>query len=275
MSDINKGRTTETANRYAGGEWRGPILMQAFRLVDREQGASVRSAHIFVRVGGDVEHVRTALEDRVMESTRETDWHVVVPVKGGRTAKSRLRRQIDDEALVAAIIHDTLDVVARVVTPARLLVVTSDPDESAHARALGAMVVADPGHGLNEACLAGVRAVRARHSGDVVPVAVLLGDHPALTDHELSAVLDEGSGHTTFFVADADGEGTALVGSTVPGEPDLAFGPASAARHSSLGHVPLDIAVPGLRHDVDDEVALRHAAAHLTLGPRTLSALGR
>lgn len=266
---------TQTANRYAGGEWRGPILMQAFRLVDREQGASVRSAHILVRVGGDVEHGRTALEDRVMESTCETDWHVVVPVKGGHMAKSRLRRQIDDGTLVAAIIHDTLDVVARVVTPARLVIVTSDPVESLHARALGAVVVADPGHGLNEACLAGVRTVTRAQQGGPGRVAVLLGDHPALTDAELRLALNAGAAHATFFVSDADGQGTALVGSTGGREPELAFGPGSAALHASLGHVPLNLDVPGLRHDVDDEVGLRHAAAHLTLGPRTLTALGR
>lgn len=213
-----------------------------------------------------------------MELSPETDWHVVVPVKGGQASKSRLRRQIDDEALVSAIIHDTLDVVTRVVTPARLVVVTSDPDETAHALALGATVVADPGHGLNAACLAGVRAVLSEQPGQpggAGPVAVLLGDHPALTTDELTLTLAAGAPHATFFVADADGLGTALVGSTRPQEPDLAFGPGSAAKHAALGHVALDVDAPGLRHDVDDEASLRHAAAHLTLGQRTRRALDR
>ncbi|MFC7491741.1 MULTISPECIES: 2-phospho-L-lactate guanylyltransferase [unclassified Knoellia] len=207
-----------------------------------------------------------------MESPRETDWHVVVPVKGGLTAKSRLRRQVDDEALVTAIIHDTLDVVARVVTPARVVVVTADPGEAAHARSTGLVVVSDPGGGLNAACRAGFRSLRRRGIG---PVAILLGDHPALTDDELSTALAAGADLATFFVPDADGLGTALVGSTVAAELDLAFGPGSADRHASLGHVRLDLDLPGLRHDVDDEVSLRHAADHLTLGPRTLRALER
>lgn len=207
-----------------------------------------------------------------MESPRETDWHVVVPVKGGRAAKSRLRRQVDDEALVAAIIHDTLEVVSHVVSPARVVVVTADPDEAAYARGAGFTVVTDPGEGLDAACLSGVRAMRDMGTG---PMAILLGDHPALTVRELGLALDAGAGLGTFFVPDADGLGTALVGSTVADEPDLAFGPGSAAKHAALGHIRLDLDLPGLRHDVDDEAALRHAAAHLTLGPRTRRALGR
>lgn len=212
-----------------------------------------------------------------MKSSLEPDWFVVVPVKGGREAKSRLRRQVDDEALVSGIIHDTLDVAAKVVTPARLVVVTSDPDATAHARSLGALVVEDPGTGLNAACLAGVRTVAAVHEDPRASrrVVVLLGDHPALTEQELISALSAGGAHATFFVPDADGRGTALVGSTVAGELALAFGPDSAARHAALGHTRLDLDAPGLRHDVDDEASLRHAAAHLALGPRTRRALER
>ncbi|MEO6020441.1 MAG: 2-phospho-L-lactate guanylyltransferase [Knoellia sp.] len=210
-----------------------------------------------------------------MESPRETNWFVVVPVKGGRGAKSRLRQQFDDEGLVSAIVHDTLAVVARVVTAARIVVVTSDPDEAAHARDLGAEVVADPGQGLNAACLVGVRAVRSLRLGATAPVAVLLGDHPALDDAELRSALEVGSALETFFVPDAEGLGTALVGITRPHEPTLAFGSGSASRHADLGHVRLDLDLPGLRHDVDDVASLRHAATHLTLGPRTRRALER
>ena len=210
-----------------------------------------------------------------MESPRETNWHIVVPVKGGPGAKSRLRQHFDDEGLVTAIVHDTLDVVARVVTPARIVIVTSDPAEQAHARDLGAKVVADPGLGLNDACLVGVRVVRSLHRGAAAPVAVLLGDHPALHEDELRSALEAGSELETFFVPDAEGRGTALVGTTSLQEPLLAFGSGSASRHAELGHVRLDLDLPGLRHDVDDVASLRHAATHLSLGPRTLRALER
>lgn len=207
-----------------------------------------------------------------MQPSPETDWHVVVPVKGGPAAKSRLRRQIDDEALVSSIVHDTLDVVAQVVGSDRVLVVTGDVEESAHARAAGFTVVSDPGDGLNPACIAGVVSARERGAG---AVAILLGDHPALTEDELRTALDTGSHHASFFVPDVEGSGTALVGTTAAGLPDLAFGPDSAAQHAALGHDRLDLDLPGLRHDVDDQESLRHAAAHLTLGPRTRDALER
>jgi 2-phospho-L-lactate guanylyltransferase len=249
--------------------------MQASRRGTAFPADAGRSAHILVRAGGDVEQARAALEDRVMQPTHETTWHVVVPVKGGRTAKSRLREHLDDESLVAAIVHDTLAVVARVVSPARMVVVTSDPGEVAHAVALGAAVVADPGHGLNAACVAGVRAVRPVGAVEPVPVAVLLGDHPALCEDELRAALAAGSGLESFFVPDADGLGTALVGTTGRQEPELAFGRHSAARHTDLGHVRLDLDLPGLRHDVDDMTSLHHAAAQLTVGPLTRRALER
>ena len=207
-----------------------------------------------------------------MHSSDVTGWRVIVPVKGGLGAKSRLRRSLDDGVLVAAIVRDTLDVAARVVGPAQVLVVTSDPAEGAHARECGFTVVDDPGRGLDSACAAGVRAAR---SAGVAPVAILLGDHPALTDAELESALLAGSAHDSFFVPDAEGTGTALLGSRGDTSPAPAFGPGSAARPLALRHHRLDLDLPGLRHDVDDEASLRHAMSHLTLGPRTLAALGR
>lgn len=207
-----------------------------------------------------------------MVSPSATGWHLVVPVKGGLGAKSRLRRSLDDGALVAAIVHDTLEVAARVVGPSRVVVVTSDPDETAYAEQAGLVVVGDPGRGLDTACTTGVRAARAQGAG---PVAILLGDHPGLTDDELVTALATGLPHDTFFVPDAEGTGTALLGSSLTAVPAPAFGAGSAARHLALGHRRLDLDLPGLRHDVDDEVSLRHALTHLQVGPRTLAALGR
>lgn len=207
-----------------------------------------------------------------MEPAPDPRWHVVVPVKGGPAAKSRLRHSLDDGAVVAAVAHDTLDVAGQVVGPGRVVVVTSEPAETAYARSSGLPVVADPGTGLDDACAAGVAAALA---AGATRVAVLLGDHPALTAAELEAALRAGEAHASFFVADADGTGTALVGSTTGHAPALAFGPDSAARHRDLGHVPLEVDAPGLRHDVDDEESLRWALAHLALGPRTRAALER
>lgn len=207
-----------------------------------------------------------------MPHDSRTDWWVVVPVKGGRGGKSRLRRSRDDSDLVAAISHDTLDVVARLVGPERVLVVTSDPDEVAHAEERRYAVLPDPGTGLDSAAQVGVAAAVGRGARGV---AVLLGDHPALTADELSAALEAGGRHTSFFVPDADGEGTAMVGVAHAGELPTAFGAGSASRHEALGHVRLELALPGLRQDVDDEASLMAAARTGTLGPRTRAALGR
>lgn len=207
-----------------------------------------------------------------MEPPLGIGWHVVVPVKGGPAAKSRLRRSLDDGGLVAAIAHDTLHVAGQVVGSSRVLVVTADREETAYASAAGHVVVQDPGAGLNGACAVGIVA---SHAAGALRVAVLLGDHPALTPAELEDALRAGEVHDTFFVPDAAGTGTALVGATTGAVPELAFGPASATRHADLGHVRLEIDAPGLRHDVDDEESLRWAMAHLTLGPRTRAALAR
>lgn len=207
-----------------------------------------------------------------MQPLPEPGWHVVVPVKGGRAAKSRLRRSLDDGRLVAAVAHDTLDVTAQVVGTTHVVVVTAEPDETAYARAAGHVVVPDPGTGLNAACAAGVAVA---HASGALRVAVLLGDHPGLTRSELVTALQGGADHETFFVPDHEGTGTALVGATTGRAPELAFGPGSAARHAELGHARLELDAPGLRHDVDDEDSLRWATTHLTLGPRTRAALER
>ena len=207
-----------------------------------------------------------------MASSPDPGWYLVVPVKGGHGAKSRLRHSLDDAAVVTAVAHDTLEVAAAVVGTGRVVVVTGEAEETAYARAAGHEVVGDPGTGLDDACLAGVRTA---HRLGASRVAVLLGDHPALTPVELADTLRDGARHPSFFVADADGTGTALVGSTNGDAPALAFGPGRAARHRDLGHVPLQVEAPGLRHDVDDEDALRWTLTHLTLGPRTRAALER
>ena len=68
--------------------------------------------------------------------------------------------------------------------------------------------------------------------------------------------------------------GTALL--TLPaataGSVRTAFGAGSAAAHERLGHVRLDLDLPGLRVDVDDAASLA-AAVRLGLGPHSRAAL--
>ncbi len=200
-----------------------------------------------------------------------TDWVFVVPVKGSTDAKSRFGPG-DNSELALAMALDTVEVA---LTAGRVIVVTGDATPFA---ALGALGVPDPGRGLNAAIASG-----SDHAGLATSRAVLLADHPALTPTELAEVLAAAARHPLAFVADAEGEGTALT-AAAPGVPHVPlFGPASAASHRAAGYVelgarasagegPSRAAWPGLRRDVDTAEQL----AGLThLGPRTRAYLNR
>src|SRR5437773_870514 len=108
------------------------------------------------------------------------DWHLVVPVKGGATAKSRLHPPpgIARADLAMALAADCLAACCEGMPPGRVAVVTSDPRVARVAATLGATLVPDPGRGLNAAVAAGRDRVVA---GDPsAAVAVLLSDLPAL-----------------------------------------------------------------------------------------------
>jgi 2-phospho-L-lactate/phosphoenolpyruvate guanylyltransferase len=212
----------------------------------------------------------------VRDVSGQGPWSVVLPVKGGAAAKSRLEpAPVDRLSLARAI---ALDVVAAVVAcrrVARAVVVGDDPVVAAAVRALGGEVLTEsrPGAGLLAAVGDG-----ASHAGSG-PVAVLLADVPALRPEDLAAALDEAAaalatGPAEAFVPDARGEGTVLLAALVPGALRPRFGPASAAAHAAQGAVPVGLGLARLRRDVDDPADLA-AAAGLGLGPRTRDALAQ
>jgi 2-phospho-L-lactate guanylyltransferase len=188
------------------------------------------------------------------------DWTVVIPVKGTRTAKSRLGASTELALAIA------LDSVAAVVGTARVIVVTA-ATAPASFEALGARVVKDPGGGLNAAIRAGVAAAGGGGAG-CGPVAVLLGDVPALQTAELAAALALAEQHPLAFVPDADGSGTVLITALTAADHAPAFGAGSRAAHAAAGYLELDLpADAGLRRDVDTPEHL--AALASRLGPRT------
>jgi 2-phospho-L-lactate guanylyltransferase len=191
-----------------------------------------------------------------------TDWTVVIPVKGTADAKSRLGASA---SLAEAIALDTAAAVLAAMgsfgPDARVIVVTSAAAAPAFA-ALGASIVPDPGGGLNAAIARGIAA-----AGDG-PVAVLLGDVPALAPAELAAALSLADGHPLAMVADADGVGTVLTAALRGAAHAPAFGEGSRAAHLAAGYVELDIPLDsGLRRDVDTAEQLRALGSRL--GPRT------
>ena len=200
----------------------------------------------------------------------EQDWAVVVPVKGGPLAKSRLHLpRAARSALADAFARDTVAALAAGLPGGPVLVVTSDPDVARWVAAAGHVVVADPGAGLDSAVAAGVDAARA---AGATRVAVVLGDHPALRPKEVGAALAAAAAHPASVLPDADGDGTALLTLPAAGPARTAFGPGSAGAHERLGHRRLDLDLPGLRVDVDDAASLA-AATRLGLGPSSREAL--
>lgn len=196
---------------------------------------------------------------------------VVVPVKGGPLAKTRLGLELASRRELAdAFARDTVAAVRAGVPSSPVVVVTSDAEAAGWAREAGCVVVDDPGAGLDAAVAAGV--AQAARSGSTF-ACVLLGDHPALRPTEIAAVVGECRRRAPAFVPDAGGHGTAcLLLATGPEAPSTRFGTGSAAAHATLGYAVLEPDAPGLRTDVDDAPSLA-AALGLGVGRWTRSAL--
>jgi 2-phospho-L-lactate guanylyltransferase len=194
-------------------------------------------------------------------------WSVVVPAKRLAVAKTRLRpftalRGDAHDALVLALLADTVSAALGSELVAEVVVVTDDPAAASLVRGLGARTVADePDAGLNAALEHGASTAREP------AVAALSSDLPALRPEELTAALQAASAVPRAFVADAPGTGTTLLTAVgVPLRPS--FGPGSADAHRADGTTQLSGPWPGLVRDVDTETDLR-AALTLGAGPRT------
>ncbi len=195
-------------------------------------------------------------------------WHLVIPVKGGLRANTRLRAPagVSHAALSCALALDTALAAAATVTPTNVLLVTSDAPIADQVAAAGIRVLPDPGLGLNRAVRAGLDHLH--RAGVEGPTGVLLGDLPALRAADLGQALTACGAHERAFVPDLAGTGTVLLTGATPGALDPCFGQASAARHTRAGHQRLDLDLPGLRTDVDDERSLA-AVVGLGAGPHT------
>ncbi len=172
----------------------------------------------------------------------DAGWTVVLPVKGGLAAKSRLGAI---PGLAEAIAADTLDAVAACAVTARMLVVTTDRAAARVASLAGADVVAErlPGAGLLAAVGDGVAAAGAG------PVAVLLADLPALRPEDLATALRAAGAaladRPMAAVPDAEGGGARCSRrrpgrriSTRRSDPDRWRSTAAAAPSSSTWHCP-------------------------------------
>lgn len=185
-------------------------------------------------------------------------WRLIVPVKGHLSAKSRLHPPtgVGRADLAHAFALDTITAALGAVPPAHLVVVTSDEPTADFVRGQGSIVVEDQGDGLNAAIRLGIEYV-ARVLGPG-PTAVLLGDIPTLRSQDLVTALSACEPHRRSVVPDASGAGTVLLSALSPRDLQPRFGPDSARAHSR-DCVRLDLDLPALRTDVDDDQSLLDA----------------
>lgn len=203
------------------------------------------------------------------------DVGLIIAVKRLAAAKTRLAPVFSArtrEAVVLAMLVDTLTAAARVEALRCITVITPDAAAAAAAAELGADVLADPtpeGHcdPLNSAITAAERVV----AKSVPNIVVLQGDLPALQTQELTEAIAAARHHQRSFVADRLGTGTAALcafGTVL----DPRFGPDSSARHRRSGAVELTGAWPGLRCDIDTPEDLT-VARRLGVGAATTRAI--
>jgi len=197
-------------------------------------------------------------------------WRVVICARPLDVAKSRLRPlgEAARQGLALAMTGDVLDAVGGTPGVSEVVLVSDDPSLAHLARVGGAIVLRDPGLGLNRAFLHGMGAGR---SGDTW-TAMLMADLPCLTSHVLQRVLDAAARHRTAVVADRGGSGSTLL-TTTPG--CLArprFGAGSLHQHVATGAAQVAADEPRARCDVDTEADLGIALG-LGVGAHTAQAV--
>jgi 2-phospho-L-lactate guanylyltransferase len=195
-------------------------------------------------------------------------YALLVPVKTLSLAKSRLSAPEAHERveLMRAFARDVLVAAKSCAAVAQVYVVTDEAgfDDD------GVIRLPDEGDGdLNRALVHA--SLRARLAAPELGVAVVLADLPCLTAADLGTALGAGLS-PRWFVADAEGTGTALLAAGPGVDLDPHFGVGSAHRHEDSGAVPVRAAVPTVRRDVDTDTDLA-AARTLGVGPHTAALL--
>lgn len=177
----------------------------------------------------------------------DTESAVLVPVKAFDQAKRRLDAALGaaERALLARAMAEQVLWAAR---PLPVAVVCDDTDVAAWARDNGALVIWEPGRGLNGAVEAGVDRLRA---AGVAQVIVAHGDLP-----RASGLDQVGRAPGVTLVPDRFGNGTNVIAVPAGAGFRFSYGPGSFARHrvevERIG-LPLHILdQPDLAWDVDE-----------------------
>lgn len=171
---------------------------------------------------------------------------VLVPVKAFSSAKARLAPLLDaaDRARLARTMAEHVIAAA---APLPVAVVCDDPEVAHWAAAHGAIVLPEPGRGLNGAVEAGVSRLAAAGAGEVLVVHA---------DLPLASGLARLSGFPGItLVPDRREDGTNVICLPAAARFRFAYGPGSFARHrAEAGLAGLELRVvrePELEWDVD------------------------
>ena len=184
---------------------------------------------------------------------------VLIPIKAFHEAKRRLDRALsapERSALARAMAQQVLDA----AHPLPVAVVCDDNDVADWARARGALVVWEPGRGLNGAVEAGVD-----HLSDagVDQVTVSHADLPRASG--LAAV---GDSPGITLVPDRYGNGTNVIALPTGTGFRFSYGPGSFARHRAEAErvgLPLRVLdLPDLAWDIDEPADVVPVAARRT-----------
>lgn len=205
-----------------------------------------------------------------------------MPIRGLRTAKTRLREDLDPEertALVSEMLRRTLVATRDAATVTGTVVVTLDPAAARMAKAHSAIGLVERVPGLNAAIEAGRSLAVARGA---TAVLILPADLPAITPGAIAELVDacrEGADGAAALglrgivalVPDRHGEGTNALLVSPPALIEPAFGTASRAAHRAAalaaGATYLELAGP-LGLDVDTRADLLLAGAALAAAAR-------
>jgi 2-phospho-L-lactate/phosphoenolpyruvate guanylyltransferase len=208
----------------------------------------------------------------------------IVPVKRFAEAKRRLAAGLDDErreALVEAMLEDTLEAIAGARSIGSTIVVTGDPraQEIVAGGEVGEVLPDPTDEGHVTAALAGI----ARAEVDGAECVVLLpGDCPLLDPKELDRLLTGVPASYVAIVPDRHGSGTNALVLSPPSAIEPSFGEDSRARHVAAAReagVPFAVEeLSSLALDLDtpaDVVALTRVLAEgAGRARRTARALG-
>jgi 2-phospho-L-lactate/phosphoenolpyruvate guanylyltransferase len=213
----------------------------------------------------------------------------LVPIRGLRTAKTRLSGDLDPEsrsALVSAMLRRTLVATRDAQSIAGTVVVTMDPAAAGIAKEHRAVGLVDLLPGLNSAILAARSLAVARGA---TAVLILPADLPSVSADRLAALVESANGlcatglgagglgaaglaapGLVALVPDRHGAGTNAILVSPPDLIDPAFGPDSRAAHRAAA-----VAAGALYLELDGALTLDvDTAADLLLAAAVLSADG-